>query len=789
MVRHAERRDHTRHCRSSFAHSFAATAKPSWFPVGLLFCFDLPPKPAIITPAGAVRACCRVSSVVNSGWGNRIIGAVHEYLSRVCARMNSRAFAAIAGAIIGLFLTGIAAAQDFASPDPDQPVTLIADGIRFDADQKTVTAQGNVEVYYGDRTLTADEIVYNDDTGRISASGDIVLRDPTGTTVFADTAELDAQLTDGIVEGARSFLAGNARLAAVEAQRVDERYNTLSKVVYSPCNVCADDPTPLWRIRARRVIHDEEERVIHYENATLDVFGVPVLWTPYFRHPDPTVDRASGFLAPSFLNDSVYGFGVKLPYYFVIDDQSDFTLTPFVTTKEGPILEGEYRRVFESGSMTLAGSITDTKYSEDGKIQGHLDTEGRFRFIDDFDIGWDVKVASDDGYLRRFDFSDEDRLTSEVYVERYNRNGFFDAAGVYFQSLRFREPAGNIPLALPVFDARWDNIGNVLGGDANLFASGYTLVRDVGRDASRLTLGADWERTAVLPSGLSLTGFAEVRGDLFNVVDDAVVGNETKLRASGLMGLEARYPLLWDGVGTDLHIIEPVVQFIAAPYGGNGVDVPNEDSLLTEFDETNVLDRNHFAGLDLVEEGPRINVALRYQGEIGQDFRLDASVGQVFRFEDISGFSNNSGLSDNASDLVTFWQASYNPYVTLTHRMRITTDGSVARNEIGGRFRIDPVTFGVSYSFFEADPAVNALLDRQELISSVAAQLDENWFFSAYAQQDLEINEFVNAGGTLTYRNECCEIEMFVRQDLTDSIGAPSSTSVGVNIKLVTLGD
>ena len=175
---------------------------------------------------------------------------------------------------------------------------MVADEIQFDSQAGTVTAVGNVEVYYGQRTLTADRIIYNDRTGKIRANGDLVLRDPSGATVFADAADLDADLKNGLVEGARSMLDQHTRLAAVEARRVDERYNTLSKAVYSPCKVCSDDPTPLWRIRARRIIHDEQEKVIHYENAYFDVLGVPVGWLPYFQHPDPSVKRASGLLFP-----------------------------------------------------------------------------------------------------------------------------------------------------------------------------------------------------------------------------------------------------------------------------------------------------------------------------------------------------------------------------------------------------------------------------------------------------------------------------------------------------------
>ncbi|MEM6421415.1 MAG: hypothetical protein AAF698_02420, partial [Pseudomonadota bacterium] len=271
---------------------------------------------------------------------------------------------ALAACLLLGFLWGPVGAQDIdeLAIDPDTPVALVADEITYDSAAGTVSASGNVEVYFGTRTLTADRITYDSRTERISADGDIVLRDPSGTTVYADAADLDVELYDGIVRGARSVLASLppgetpgegrsatvGRLSAVEARRFEGRFNALNKAVYSPCDVCADEPTPLWRIRARRVIHDEEEGIIHYEQATFDVFGVPVAWLPYFSHPDPTVERASGFLVPDARQSGNYGFGLRVPYFWAIDPSTDITFQPFFTTDDGVFFDGELRRAFDN---------------------------------------------------------------------------------------------------------------------------------------------------------------------------------------------------------------------------------------------------------------------------------------------------------------------------------------------------------------------------------------------------------------------------------------------------------
>ncbi len=694
----------------------------------------------------------------------------------------------VAGAALALAV-GMPAQAQLSPGNLDLPVALVADTVEYDTATGRVTASGNVEIYYGERTLTADRIVYDSDTGRITAEGSIVLRDPSGATVFADFADLDAELRDGLVRGARSVMGENIKLSAAEARRVGARFNALSKAVYSPCKVCSDDPVPLWRIRARRVIHDEVEKRIHYEDATFDVFGVPVFWLPYFSHPDPTIDRASGFLVPEFRHSSVYGYGAQVPYYWVIDDYSDLTFSPLLTTGDGVVGVLQYRRAFESGSFTTAGSLTYDDYEGSNAFHGHLEARGEFDLVNEFRWGFDGIAVTDRGYLRRYDFSDEDRLTSEVYVRRYRNNGFFDTTAVYFQSLRDDEPSGSIPVVLPEFDARHEMPGALLGGDLGIFASGYLLLRGEGLDTSRMSIGADWERQVILPVGLSLRGFAEARGDLFVVDDFAGIESATEFRFAPLAGVEARFPLIYESSSGVVHVLEPIAQAIVAPNGGNGSDIPNEDSQVTEFDETNLFDTSHFTGLDAFEEGPRLNLGLRYERISPGRLNFDASVGRVLRLRGAGEFSSGSGLADAASDWVGAWSVSYDPYVTVRQRLRISDNFAITRNEIGAELTFGRLAVSASYIFLESDPSIEAPEDREELSGRARFRIDRNWSISGNARRDIEQGDFVEIGGGLTFANECCQIDFFVKRDFRESDDAPASTSFAVQVKLFTLGN
>jgi LPS-assembly protein len=111
---------------------------------------------------------------------------------------------------------------------------------------------------------------------------------------------------------------------------------------------------PYWNLNANLVTHDKENKKITYKNATLDLNNIPVLYTPYFSHPDPSVKREAGFLAPSFSSlSSDIGATIKIPYFYPVSQSADFTISPVYYFKQNPLLLGEYREKFKNGDLSI----------------------------------------------------------------------------------------------------------------------------------------------------------------------------------------------------------------------------------------------------------------------------------------------------------------------------------------------------------------------------------------------------------------------------------------------------
>lgn len=699
-------------------------------------------------------------------------------------------------------VTGSSSTRDTVSIDPlglgtidaNIPLILEADTVTYDTQGRVARAVGDAEAFYGDRVLGADSLIYDVGNNTVAAEGAVALRNNDGNFLFAEDATLATDLTDGTITQPRLVIEGGGKLAAVAGERVDDRYTVLSKAVYSACEVCADDPTPLWRVRANKVIHDEVTRDIIYQDATFDVEGVSVLYLPYFRHPDPTVERRSGFLTPSFSRNETIGFTLKTPYYFNLAPNRDLTITPYVTTRDGLLLEGEYRARTEDGQYRLFGTGTiNDSLGQGSEFRGALNGEGLFRLdslgADGWYAGFDVDLASDDTFLRRYEYTDNDRTTSRAFVGHQTDHIFTETNLIYFQSFRPDEDDDLIPQVLPEF--RYSNrvVENPWAGTVIIEASAVRLERENGRDYNRIGTGAQWRRPIITEPGLLVTPFADFQADLYLIEDDPTFRENTEIRATGAVGIDLRYPLVaQNSLGT--HVIEPIIQLIAAPNSTDSSSIPNEDSLDTEFDETSLFSFNsRFPGEDRFENGHRANIGVRYDFESESGFGIEAVYGRVIRLRDNDEFSSSSGLREEVSDHVGALRLTLPPYFDITHRFRLDgREREFQRQEIYARGQYGPVSGNFGYLFLEADPLAGFDEDREEIFADTAIKLSDNWTVYGSGRADLEDSRFVSSGGGLRYENECCTVDLSVNRRFNDDRDANDDTSVGLQVRLKSLG-
>jgi LPS-assembly protein len=691
-----------------------------------------------------------------------------------------------------LFLS-LAAPQHSAAQDM---AALVADTVRIDA-QGRLLATGGVEVFYQGRTLRAQSILYDRTLDKLFITGPIVMEDGEAAVLVASQAELSADLSEGILQSARLVLNRELQLAANQVQRIGGRYTALDNVVASSCKVCADRPTPLWEIRSRRVIHDQQERQLYFDHAQFRVAGLPVLYFPRLRMPDPTLKRTSGFLMPQIRTTSGLGTGIKLPYFRTLGPYRDLTITPYLSTKSGRTLELRYRQAFATGEIEVNGGLSRDRLVPD-ETRHYLTATGSFDLPRDFKLTFRGEIVSDPAYLLDYGLPVKDRLDSRIEINRIRRNELISGRLIGIKSIRAGEVNSTLPTIVSdlTFYRRFS--GGPLGGVAGLRFQTHSHYRSStdpadlngdgigdGRDVSRASVRLDWRRNWALPMGMVGTVLGEATADTYTVQQDAVFGGN-HARLHGALAAELRWPWSKAGANGVGHVIEPVVQFVWAAKGTE--TVPNEDSLLVEFDQGNLFALNRFPGSDATERGARMNLGLSYTRVAPTGWSLSTAIGRVLRKEDLGQFSTASGLDGIKSDWLAAAQVNLAGGLGLHHRMLFDDGLAITKSET--RFDLNRDKYGLagSYVWVVADPAE----ERPDAISELAVdgryKMTENWTAKAEARYDFEADRANSAGLGLQFRNECVSLDLSLSRRFTSSTSVKPTTDFGLSVDLVGFG-
>ncbi len=456
----------------------------------------------------------------------------------------------------------------------DAPMLVQATEIRYDYTNNTVAAVGNVQIYYNGSTVEADEVVYDQKTKRLQARGNVRLTEADGKITYGQFVDLTQDYRDGFVDSLRLETADDTRFAAARADRVKGNYTVMQNGVYTACEPCKDDPKkpPLWQIEAARIIHDNGEKMIYFEDARVEFFGAPLMYFPFMSAPDPSVSRKSGLLFPTITYGTAYGVGGEVDYFWAPAPDYDVTAGVMATSKEGELFQGMWRQRLMDGSYSIkaAGIFqTDPGYfaARDGPnsptantFRGAVQTAGQFALTDKWVWGWTGLLMTDSQFL--FDYQLSQFLgsfdpfhtgvaaegVSQLYLTGSGQRSYFDVRSIYYYGFSGQDVQAEIPVIHPVLDYSNVLAQPVLGGELSykinltsltrqqaefdaindnalqnalctsnnpaVVTKDNCLLRGIAGTYTRTSAEADWRRTFVTDSGQVITPFFGVHGDV-----------------------------------------------------------------------------------------------------------------------------------------------------------------------------------------------------------------------------------------------------------------------------------
>jgi len=693
-------------------------------------------------------------------------------------------------AFVLLFLTVLFSGTTTATAQtpPTGAAVLVADKVWIDG-QDTLTAEGHVEILYGETRIKASRITYSGSDGSLKIDGPITLIDGPDILVLANSAQMDGDLRNGILRSARMVLGQQLQLAAAEIHRVDGRYTQLYKTVASSCQVCSKNPVPLWQIRARRIIHDQQEQQLYFDDAVLQVAGIPVFYLPRLRLPDPNLKRATGFLVPTFKSTSKLGAGIKVPYFIKLGDHADITLTPYLSASTTTV-ELKFRRAFRTGDISF-----ESAYSSDdilpGQERGYFFGEGRFDLPRDFVLKFNIETASDRNYLLDYGYSDKDRLQSGIEISRARRDELIAAEVLHYHSLRASEDNDTLPTLVGNLTYHRRFHPALTGGELGLRFDAHshyrtsTIAGDSGRDLSRASLRLDWKRGWTLHNGMVASILGEVNADYYTI-NQGLAGELNGTHFTPAAAIELRWPFVKTTATGASHILEPVVQLVWSDE--TAANIPDEDSRLVEFDEGNLFSLSRFPGADVYERGLRANVGVTWTRYDPTGWSLGLTVGRIFRDDNLGQFQDSTGLSGQNSQWLTAFQLKLPNNLAVTNRSIFDNSFNFSKNETRLTWQTAKLGLGTSYIWMDAEPYENRLIDTSEWTFDAAYKLAPDWTGKMDWRYDFIAGEAAYAGIGLEYRSECVKVDLSLSRRFTSSGSLTPTTDFGLTVSLTGFG-
>lgn len=665
----------------------------------------------------------------------------------------------------------------------NMPFELSADDVTFDISSSKVVAtggqSGQVVVSGTEGIVRSDRMIYDLETEQLSAEGNVTYADPDGSVLSVEKLDLSGDLKAGTMEQLRLRVPVIGEVAKARTATVDGSTYILTDVEYSPCKTCEGETKP-WSISADKVTYDQQAGNMTYNSAVMDVYGVPVMYLPWFRHQVGPKRAKSGLLLPQFGKSTTLGDQVTLSGYINSPaENADYTLRSRLMSDRGAQLQIERRQVGVDSMSEIRGSYLNDNGV--GRVRNHLAVIAQKDLTPTRRIGINGEIANDDTYLNQFFSRNDPYLASTVFGEDAGPQHYAALSMTRFQDLdSTKDPARTAQVYPHLQVGRWFALDS--GGQLDFDADFTSIHRDLGTKSRRMIGSGKYELPLMLGDGSKLTLGATGRLDFYSV-EDSTINNQndgmvTRVLPEGTVTWEK--PYISAG---GYHTMAPTVKLALSPRGGNlNGKVPNEDSVAYELDTGNLFESSRFAGVDRVETGPRVIYGLDNRWGDADRTAWRLFVGQSLRKFDDATLPQSGGASTKNSDWVGLIEANPSDWFTLNNRFRLdNATFSPRRLDSGMRLGyLKKANLLMTHTFLDGGA--------QEMNSELKLPLTDTWAFKARTQHDLANDRLLLGEAGFSWLRDCYMVELTARRRGFINGDVQPSTDYILNLQLLSLG-
>ena len=557
----------------------------------------------------------------------------------------------------------------------------------------------------------------------------------------------------------------------------NDKETKVIKGSFTTCKFRDDDKCPPWLLRADEINHDKERKIIEYKNAWLNLYDMPVLYFPYFHHPDPTVERQSGFLLPKFNNSNVLGTSVQLPYFKVISDNKDYTISPRLFLNDKLLLQSEFRQANQNSDFIFDNSLLRTNEETTSHFfSNYFKTIGN----DFFEIN--IESVSNRNYLKKYDISsplinNKSYLNSFISLEKNFSDSFFFSSVEVFEDLT-KESHDSYEYIYPNYIFNKDIYTKF--GMLELNSKGHQSKYETNKFDGLIVNDINFISNLNFTSKNLLNNYSLIlknvnsRGENSNNFKE---GTDNKLLAEYIFN--SSLPLFKKGKNYSSYFT-PKLSFRFSPTETRNITT---DDLRVDY--ANLFSSNRISLDDTLEGGESITLGSEYSLTNKQnEERLNFSIGQIFRKNENEDLPKVSSIGDKRSDLIGDLKFTPNEIINFNYS-----------------FSADKNMENLNYNLIETEISYNNFLTsfnylKSENIFGEKSHISNSTKFKFNNKNSISFGTSKNLDKNLTeyydlvyeYENDCLIAAVEYKKNYYSDIDLEPDENIFFSIKIVPFG-
>jgi LPS-assembly protein len=727
--------------------------------------------------------------------------------------------------------------------------TFSANKLTYSQDDNIIEATGNVVAKNQEgKQISSDKIIYNKKTQQLSTFGNSKFTDEKGGTLFAESFEYNLEKKIISAEKKVKFIDKEKNTYYFSKLNADDKFdeiigfdinadlnkqnlksgdkfnefieprfsgksasikNNITIVKDARFTTCKKtnetDGCAYWNLNAGELIHDKEQKKITYKNASLDLNNVPVLYLPYFAHPDPTVKRESGFLPPTLANlGGDIGSTMKIPYFYPVSQSADFTVSPVYYFKQHPLLLGEYREKFKNGDISLEGGFTQgykevTTTKTDGSrhhLYGNLNLIFSDKILDQTILNAKVQQvnnptylrvnkinSTDDGFKKNLIKEDDTKLTNEINLNSFGKTENLNIKAATYRDISVTKNSDQYSYLLPELSYSKYNLFN----DNNLSLNSIFKSQNTNTNQNKSTFinNLDYSTQDFYNNNLGIGYKFLTKINNINYYSDYKTPNQNlNSQINPVVGFDASLPFAKINKDTEQYIIPRILTRYAPGKMTNATT--NDTTLNTD----NIFSMNRMNSDELIEKDLSFNLGADWiwqekKTNNKEPEKVTISVGQVLKLNKDLDMPTKSSLQKSNSDIVS--KINYLGPKNFDVTLKSTFDNQLNHiyyNDF--TFKKNFTSSEVNFNFYEKNSHIG---NERYAKANLTSYITDSTKLKIESDRNLKTDLTNSHKLGIENENECIKYGFYLQKNYSSDKDLKPATSVYFGVTLLPFGE